>query len=96
MAEAHDTDGSQAGKDGNRWLGLTPYQQILVLPPILYLAGTLTIPGVRSEISVAAGALVLALVLLGLFWSGAAGRRKRGAGCDGDASADSDSDSDSG
>lgn len=72
----HDND-SEGHHGGSRWMGLTAYQQMLLLPPILLLAGTTVIPGVDPQISVAGGALALALVLLGLFWPGAAGRGGR-------------------
>jgi hypothetical protein len=77
MSESNEDSGSESQHGGSRWMGLTAYQQILLLPPILLLAGTLVIPGVDPQISVAGGALALALVLLGLFWPEAAGRGKR-------------------
>lgn len=77
MSDPNKGDRGERRPRPGRWLGFTPYQQMLVLPPILFLAGTLTIPGVRPELSVAGGALLLALVLVGLLWPGPAGRRKR-------------------
>lgn len=77
MSESNEDNGSESQHGGSRWKGLTAYQQILILPPILFLGGTLAIPGVNSQVSVAGGALALALVLLGLFWPDAAGRGKR-------------------
>jgi hypothetical protein len=77
MSDLNNANGSEGQVGGGRWMGLTAYQQILLLPPILFLAGTLAIPGVDSHISVAAGALVLVLVLVGLFWPGASRRGKR-------------------
>ncbi|GAB5896179.1 hypothetical protein [Mycolicibacterium mageritense] len=91
MSGSNEDNGSENRNSGGRWLGLTPYQQILLLPPILYLGGTLAIPGVRPELSVAGGALVLVMVLVGLFWPGAAGRRSKRGGHDGDESQDPDS-----
>jgi hypothetical protein len=92
MSESNEDNGSESQHRGSRWMGLTAYQQILLLPPILLLAGTLVIPGVDRQISVAGGALALALVLLGLFWPEAAGRGKRRSRRhqDGDESQDSD------
>jgi hypothetical protein len=92
MSDSNHDNGSESQHDGSRWMGLTAYQQILVLPPILLLAGTLVIPGVDPQISVAGGALALALVLLGLFWPGAArrGGRRSPRHQDGDESQDSD------
>ena len=90
MSGSNEDNGSESRNGGGRWMGLTPYQQILVLPPILYLGGTLAIPGFRPEISVAAGALVLALLLFGFFGPGAAGRRKKSGGRDGDECQDPD------
>jgi hypothetical protein len=93
MSDSNNDNGSKGQHGGNRWMGLTPYQQMLILPPILFLGGTLAIPGVNSQISVAGGALVLVLILVGLFWPGAAGSRKRPGrgGHDGDESQGSDS-----
>lgn len=84
MSDVNEDNGSEGQHGASRWMGLTPYQQILVLPPILFLGGTLAIPGVSSQISVATGALVLVLVLVGLFWPTAAGRSKRQPGRDED------------
>ncbi len=77
MSELNEDSDSARKRGGGRWMGLTAYQQLLLLPPILLLAGTLAIPGVDPQISVAGGALALALVLLGLFWPEAAGRGKK-------------------
>lgn len=77
MSDSNHDNGSEGRYGGSRWMGLTAYQQMLLLPPILLLAGTTAIPGVDRQISVAGGALALAMVLLGLFWPGAAGRGKR-------------------
>jgi hypothetical protein len=92
MSESNEDSGYESRHWRNRWMGLTAYQQMLLLPPILLLAGTLVIPGVDRQISVAGGALALALVLLGLFWPGAVGRGKRRSRTDhdGDESQDSD------
>ena len=92
MGEMNNDNGSEGRSGGNRWIGLTPYQQMLLLPPILFLGGTLAIPGVESEVSVAGGALVLALVVVGLFWPGAARSRSRPprAGHDGDDAQEAD------
>lgn len=85
MSDSNQDNGSKRQQRDGRWMGLTPYQQMLVLPPILFLGGTLAVPGVDRHISVAAGALALALVLLGLFWPGAARRgTTRSNGDDGD------------
>jgi hypothetical protein len=77
MSDSNHDNGSEGHHRESRWMGLTAYQQMLLLPPILLLAGTTVIPGVTPQLSVAGGALALALVLLGLFWPGAAGRGKR-------------------
>jgi hypothetical protein len=77
MSDLNQDKGSEGEEGASRWMGLTAYQQMLILPPILFLGGTLAIPGVNSHISVAAGALALVLVLGGLFWPTAAGRDKR-------------------
>jgi hypothetical protein len=77
MSDSNHENGSEGQHGGSRWMGLTAYQQMLLLPPIFLLAGTTVIPGVDPQISVAGGALALALVLLGLFWPGAAWRGKR-------------------
>lgn len=74
MSDSNQDNGSEGQQRDGRWRGLTPYQQILILPPILFLGGTLAVPGVDRHITDTAGAFALALVLLGLFWPGAARR----------------------